>query len=254
MGKFPAYLAAMQAGPGRAYRSPQNIRQFVAPFLVDVLPVPWETKSRLRGFGIDTLGQIAELPLGPLQAQFGKTGARIWRLAQGEDDTPLMPQRWEEEIKEYLTFSTPTTNLNPLLMAIDSLLGRIFAKPEMRGRYARVALLEGTVYNKPAWQWRIVFKSPVGDRHRAYFVIKSILESITLSGPMEDISLSLQELTGEAGLQESLFREVRRKQQLHQAIAQLKVSQGRNLIYQVREVEPWSRIPERRQALVTYDP
>ena len=29
---------------------------------------------------------------------------------------------------------------------------------------------------------------------------------------------------------------------------------GKPPIYQVREIEPWSRIPERRQALVQFDP
>jgi DNA polymerase-4/protein ImuB len=77
---------------------------------------------------------------------------------------------------------------------------------------------------------------------------------MALPGPLEDVSLTLKELTGEAGLQGNLFQDIRRRNQLRQAIAQLKASQGRNPIYEVKEVEPWSRIPERRRALVTYDP
>ena len=253
-GRFPAYLAALHAGPGRAYRSPREMGQFIAPFPVDVLPVPWAVKARLHSFGLDTLGNIASLPLGPFQAQFGKMGTEIWWLAQGVDDTPLLPQRREESVMESLTFPAPTAHLEPLLLAVDSLLGRLFARPEMRGRYTRLALLKGNVSSKPAWERRIVFKTPVGDRRRAYLVIKGSLENVALPGLLEDMRVTLKELVGEAGLQESLFREVRRREQLRQTIAQLKVSQGRNPIYQVREVEPWSRIPERRLALVTYDP
>ena len=253
-GKFPAYLAALSAGPGRVYKTTRNIRDFVAPWSVDVLPVEWEIKARLHSFGLDTLGQVAERSIGPMQAQFGKVGARIWRLAQGIDDARLTPRRQQEEFQESLTFPTPTGETATLFMALEILLRRIFARPDMRGRYARIALLEGAIYNKPTWQRRIVFKTPVGEIRQALFVIKSSLESITLPGPLEDVSLTLRELTGEAGLQESLFREVRQRERLRQAIAQLKVSQGRNPIYQVREVEPWSRIPERRRALVTFDP
>ena len=62
-------------------------------------------------------------------------------------------------------------------------------------------------------------------------------------------------LTGEAGLQSSLFNDVRREENLREAVRQLEVRLGRRPpIYQVREVEPWSRIPERRQALVQYVP
>ena len=252
--RFPAYLAALRTEPGGVYKTTQNIREFVASWSIDVLPIEWRIKARLHGFGLNTLGQIAECTIGPIQAQFGKVGGRIWHLAQGIDDTPLVPRRQEEEFQESLTFPATTGEIATLLMALEILLSRIFAKPEVRGRYARVALLEVTVYNKPTWQRRIIFKTPVGERRQAHFVIKASLEGITLPGPLEDVSLTLKELTGEAGLQDSLFREVRQREQLRQAIAQIKVSQGRNPIYQVREVEPWSRIPERRQALVTYGP
>ena len=139
-------------------------------------------------------------------------------------------------------------------MALDHLLARLFAQGEMRGRYARTALLEGQLVNRPVWQRRIVFKAPVGNRSLAYFLLKGTLADVTLPGPLEEIRLTLKDLTGEAGRQESLFQDVRKGERLHEAIAQLKVSQGRNPIYQVREVEPWSRIPERRRALVTYEP
>ena len=253
-GKFPAYLAALRAEPGRAYKPPLGVKQFVAPFPVDVLPVPWDIKARLRSFGLDTLEKVAKLPLGPLQAQFGPMGGRIWSLAQGKDDTPLIPRRLEEEVSSSISFPIPTTNLEPLLMALDHLSTRLFSQPEMRGRYARVALLEGQVVRKPAWQRRIIFKVPVGEKSRAYFVLKSVVADVALPGPLEEVRLTLKELTGESGRQESLFRDVRRRDQLRETVAQLKVAQGRNPIYQVREMEPWSRIPERQRALVTYEP
>ncbi|MEE8473195.1 MAG: DNA polymerase Y family protein [Dehalococcoidia bacterium] len=253
-GKFPAYLAALSAGPGEACGPPPEVRQFLAPFPVEVLPVPWEVKDRLRSFGLDTLGRVADLPLGPIQAQFGPTGQRLWRLARGTDDTPLLPRRPEEELSASVAFPVPTANMEPLLMAVDNMLAGLFARPEMRGRYARIALLEGDVLHKPPWRRRISFKTPAGDRRRAYLVLKGALESAALPGPLAEVRITLKELIGEAGRQESLFREVRRRDQLRQAMAQLKAAQERDLIYRVREVEPWSRIPERRWALITYEP
>ena len=41
-------------------------------------------------------GQITALPAGPLQAQFGMEGKRIWELARGYDDTPLCPRFTKE--------------------------------------------------------------------------------------------------------------------------------------------------------------
>ena len=139
-------------------------------------------------------------------------------------------------------------------MAVDNLLAKLFARPEMRNRYARVALLKAHALNRSTWEKRIIFKVPVGDRVRAHIVIKAALENVALPAPLEDMQLTLKGVTGEVGRQESLFSDVRRQEHLRQAIAQLKVAHGHNPVYQVREVEPWSRIPERRRALVTYEP
>ena len=253
-GKFPAYLAAVKAPSGRAYKPPVALREFLAPFPVEVLPVPWAVKTHLRSFGLETMGQVARMPLGPIQAQFGPTGARLWRLSQGMDDTPLLARRPEEDVSEWISFPVPTANLEPLLMAVNHLLGRLYGRPEMRGRYTRKAVLMGSVFNRAPWQHDVLFKSPVGDRSRAYFVIKSRLEFLTLPGPLEDVSIAFKNLTGEAGRQESLFHDLRRRDQLRDTVAQLEIVYGHNPIYQVREVEPWSRIPERRRALVPFVP
>ena len=253
-GKFPAYLAAIAAQPNTANRTPTELSDFLSPFPVDVLPVPWGVKARLHSFGLHTLGQIAGLPLGPIQAQFGPAGARVWHLTQGVDETPLVPRQPKEEVSDEVTFAVATANLGPLLMAIEVLLSRLFGRPEMRGRFSRIAFIEGHVMNGPTWQHRIVFKTPVGDKSRAYAVIKASLGDLTLPGPLEDINLTLTNLTGEVGRQESLFQDVRRTEQMREAIAQLKSSQGRNPLYRIREVEPWSRIPERQTALMPYDP
>jgi DNA polymerase-4/protein ImuB len=253
-GRFPAYLAATCAERGGAYKTPAALRDFLAPFPVDVLPVPWNLKASLHNFGLNTLGEIASRPLGPMQAQFGTVGATVWYLAHGTDDTPLAPLRPEPEVGASLVFPMPAATLEPLLTAIEILLGQIFSKPEMRGRFARTAELEGHILNRPSWQRRFVFKSPVGDKSGAYRVIRGMLDNLSLPGPIEEVRLTLKHLTGEVGRQGSLFQDVRRMEQLRETVAQLVVSQGHNPIYQVREMEPWSRIPERRRALVAFEP
>jgi DNA polymerase-4 len=253
-GKFPAYLAAVRSQPGRAYKPIMESKEFLSPFPVDVLPVSWEVKKRLHSFGLHTLGEVASLPLGPALAQFGNVGGIVWRLAQGIDDSPLFPLRPKEEICASVSFPVPTANLGSLLMALETLLSRLFARPDMRGRFTRTALLEAQVLNRPSWQRRFVFKPPAGDKARAYFVMKGPLDYLSLPGPLEEVRLILKDLTGEVGRQESLFQEIRRTHQLREAITQLEVAQGCNPIYQIREVEPWSRIPERQQALVPYKP
>jgi len=67
--------------------------------------------------------------------------------------------------------------------------------------------------------------------------------------------VTLSGLTGETGKQEGLFvAKGRRRAQLEEALRQLKARFGQSPVYHVVEVEPWSRIPERRLALIDYDP
>jgi DNA polymerase-4/protein ImuB len=69
------------------------------------------------------------------------------------------------------------------------------------------------------------------------------------------MKLTLGGITGESGIQSSLFSDVRKREQLKEMMRQLEVLLGcKPPIYQMKEVEPWSRIPERRQALVLFDP
>jgi len=254
-GKFPTYVAARCAEPGRALRVPEDVGAFLAGHPVEVLPLRWAVLSRLRSFGLKVLGQVASLPVGALQAQFGPEGRLMWELANGIDRSPLIPRRTEQTVSEWLSFPTPTASMGVVNLAVDTLLGRAFAQPTLTGRYARLATLEGQVHFGPHWFQRVPFREPIGDKSRSLFAIKSKLESHPVPGPLDDLRLTLLGITGELGRQTGLFPEFRRWEQLREALKHLEVSLGkRPPIYQVREVEPWSRLAERRRALVEYVP
>ena len=63
-------------------------------------------------------------------------------------------------------------------------------------------------------------------------------------------------LCGESALQGNLFPSKRGRQldRVADAARQLKNRYGRPVLAKVVEVEPWSRIPERRFALIDFDP
>jgi hypothetical protein len=76
-----------------------------------------------------------------------------------------------------------------------------------------------------------------------------------LPGPIEALTLELSGLIDATSCQELLpgFNS-RRPRQLAEASHHLKQRFGTSGLYRVAEVEPWSRLPERRQALIAYDP
>ena len=252
-GKFPSYVAALAAGSNRALKLSTDVPAFLASKTVKVLPVPWETKERLLGFGLRKLGQIASQRISPLQAQFGPTGRLMWELAQGIDPRPLNPRQTQTLVYESLSFPTPTANIEPVLLGARKLLQKGFRDPLLKGRFARVASLQGEVLNGRPWTRRIPFHEATGNAERAFFSVKVSLDRATLPGPLETLSLTLSGITGEAGIQSHLFENVQQNENLAESIRQVRAATNNRIpIYQVQEMEPWSRHPEERHALVEY--
>ena len=124
------------------------------------LPVPGEIISALRRFGLHTLGQVAAMDQALMIDQFGPEGGWIWNLANGRDDRPLMPLKHQETVTEQTSLPFSSTSLEMLLVA-DTLLRRAYARPVMRGRYARQAALECPVFGAAPWEKTVNFQEGV---------------------------------------------------------------------------------------------
>ena len=253
--KWLAYVAASASSSGRGLKITGEPGRFLTKLPVELLPVDFKLTTQLHEFGLHTMGDIAALPPGAMQAQFGKDGALMSDLSNGIDQRPLVAHQTEEAVSEYLEFPDATVSMSAILPAIEILLSRAYTHPQLTRRYAREAKLEASVLRRPPWTMRVAFKEPAGSPTKALFSIKSKLHDPALPGPIEDIRLTLSGLTGEAGRQESLWAEVRRDQKLQEVVNQLEARLDTTPpVYQVRELEPWSRIPERRHALVRLSP
>ena len=254
-GKFPAYVAAATAEGGRSTRVPQDVAGFLSGISVNLLPLSWDNKTRLQRFGIYTLGQLASLPVGAVQSQLGSDGEKAWELAGGLDNSLLVPHRYEPTVEESLSFPSPVVTWHPILMALEVLLGRAFARPEVGGRYVQAVTLESHIFRRPPWVKRFTFKEAICNKDKGLAALKSRMDSLTLPGPLEEMKLTLTGFTGESGIQTNLFPDVRKHEQLKDMMRQLEVHLGgKPPIYQIKGIEPWSRIPERRQVLVPFDP
>ncbi|MGQ9573627.1 MAG: DNA polymerase Y family protein, partial [Dehalococcoidia bacterium] len=117
-GKFTSRVAAIVSAPGEVCLVPPGQeKKFLAPIDVSLLPCSRNTLRHLGLFGLRTMGSLASLPLGAVQAQFGSEGRRIWELAQGIDRGPLRPLKREESIREHLAFYAPLISREALVTA-----------------------------------------------------------------------------------------------------------------------------------------
>jgi len=226
-----------------------EVEAFLHNLPCNVLPVSMKSKEKLHQYGLHTLGQVAALPPGPLFSQFGPEGKRIHDLSRGYDDTPLYPRMMEEVIEESTMLSSVTVSLESILVALEELLGRVFARISRVGLGIRSLTVWTRTWNAEQWERTVRFKRPAMDIKTVINRIKLVMEEYPQPGPVEQIGLNINHLGYPSGRQNSLFREIRSRDHLLEDIHQLELRLGNPQVYQVKKVEPWSRIPERRYVL-----
>ena len=255
--RFTALMAAHRAEPGAVVHVPlTEAPAFLATESVSRLPLEVEAVERLRLLGIDDCGAFAALPRSAVEAQFGLEGGLAWLAACGEDPRPVRPRPWERErVEEHVQAEPTLVSRESMLHALEQMLGRALRQPRARHRFVRLVRLRAETERGALWERDQVLREPLGDRGRLWTLLKSLVEYAEFPGPFSLVTLELAGLTEESGRQHSLFVEqTRRREQLDEMVRHLKVRFGESPLARVVEVEPWHRLPERRRALLEYDP
>ncbi|MFQ5878813.1 MAG: hypothetical protein ACE5IZ_01375 [Dehalococcoidia bacterium] len=254
--KFTARVAAQTTRPGLAKAIPSGQEAvFLAPLLTHDLPASESMRWRLRLLGLETLGDIARLLLGPFQSQFGPEGKRCWELANGIDSERLVPRVNEETVIRRLQLPAPAVTLDAILMGVERLVYAAYGDSDRRGRWVRKAVVRGALDGGSTWQLPIPFREALADPRNAWFAVKCAIAHRPPQRPVEQLEVELVGLSGESGKQAGMFEgKGKLWRQIEEAVRQLRAQQGRFPIGKVVEVEPWSRIPERRAALIEFDP
>lgn len=254
-GKFTARVAAGITPAGLIETiDPVNVQKFLTTASVTWLPLPADTIHQLQRLGLETLGQFADLPGHKVAARFGPAGRTAWELAQGIDKRPVIPAPYVEIVKETLVMPTPAVSREMLLVGLRQLISRMFSRPTLRGKQVREVRLSAIIERRESWERKLVLKEPCS-AERLIRAVELRLQALELPGPIESITLELGGITREVFHQEVLPQlRTRQDSPLIAAIHQLKQRYGLSPIYRIVEVEPWSRIPERRHALISYEP
>jgi protein ImuB len=259
--RFCAYAAATQAKPRRGGRSgraaiisSEAARAFLAPLSVELLRPRLVEGSglpaALERLGVRTLGELAVLPRSAVADRFGREGMRARELARGRDE-PLEPRRPGEELTEGLEL--PEAVSGPQLeRALALLVDRLLAHPGRRGRSFRRLRLAARLSAGGGWRVEIPLREASASGERLLLALSPKLGE--LPGPAQRLELAAVALGPPAHRQGSLVRAEReqRRSRLAEAIRHARVAGGRDAVLRVLEVDPGSRVPERRATLAPF--
>jgi nucleotidyltransferase/DNA polymerase involved in DNA repair len=260
-GKFVAWVAATRAKPGGAVIVPRGTeRRFLAAQPVSVLPLDPDTERRLRQLGLKTLGALAALPEAAVVAQFGRAGRRLWRLAAGRAREPVLGRPTPEPIAVTLTFFAPVAEQEMLAHALDQLVARALRDPRRSGWRVQVVRARAELEHGASWLVEATLKDPSADRERLRAPLVTRLAQAPPAGAVERLTVEFTAFApGTAELQ--LFARdavaaarAGRRRALRSAAQEIQLRLKRPLLSHVIEVQPWSRLPERRYALIDFEP
>ena len=109
--KFLAKIASDWKKPdGLFVIKPHHVETFLPPLDVRKLPgVGSATEESLHAMGVFKVRDLREHDLVALETRFGKFGRRLWELARGIDDRPVVPSRPRKSLSSENTFPNDIT-------------------------------------------------------------------------------------------------------------------------------------------------
>ena len=266
--RFCAYAAASRArsrgrrrsgrrsGPGTntAIVTPPRMRSFLAPLPVELLRRRLGERSKLPAtlerLGIRTLGEVAALSRGSVADRFGAEGLIAWSLARGEDSR-LRPRPFRERLAERIDLPEAVSG-QQLERALAMLVDRLLAHRGRRGRTLRRLRIAARLAAGGSWRTEVPLREASASSERLLLALAPKLGQ--LPGPAQRIELAALELGPPAHGQESLTRDARERRRalLAEAVRQARAAAGRDAVLRVLEVDPGSRVPERRATLAPF--
>jgi protein ImuB len=233
----------------------RQTRAFLATMPVSLLRVRAELAAlpeALERLGVGTLGELAALPIAAVVDRFGSAGKLAHRLANGGDE-PLCPRNPSEVVRESLELPEAADG-SQLERALGLLVDRLLARRERRGRSLRsVVLTAALVEQGGTWRQQVTFREALADPVRMRLALTSRLSLVP--APVRVLRLAVECFGPVASEQRGLLDDPRdaRVARLREAVSQARAAAGLDAALRILEIDPGSRLPERRAVLTPFE-
>lgn len=191
-----------------------------------------KTLELLHEKKIYTVGNIANTPLNEMEKMLGKSGAHLWRLANGMDRREVITQEKIRSIGHEHTFSHDTDNTNALLNVLMKLSEKISRRLREKDLSAKTVTLKIRLSSFTTYTRSNTLRQPSSHVEEIYSAAKKKLNQFDLSG--EKIRLlgiqtsNLVSSKNKSDLFEYVSEKHQKRERIHQAIDRLTEKYGAN--------------------------
>lgn len=122
--KLVAKIGAGEAKPnGEQLIEAGAEREYIAPLPVQKLPAVGEATARkLNLMGVRTIETLRRIPPRLLEREFGQHGTLLWKRANAEDDSPVVPYHDQKSVSTERTFQQDTADMGWLRDQLTSMV------------------------------------------------------------------------------------------------------------------------------------
>ncbi|MDE3092122.1 MAG: DNA polymerase IV, partial [Chloroflexota bacterium] len=116
---------------------------FLAPLPVERLPGAGKvTRAKLARWNVQTIGDLARVPVGELRAEFGKWGVYLHDAALGRDNSPIVTESKPKSISAENTFERDTRDAAEIEKLLGEMSEGVARELEREGFIARTVVLK----------------------------------------------------------------------------------------------------------------
>ena len=228
---------------GSDYRKPdavtlitkENYRQIAWPLpLSDLLYVGPATKRKLNGFGVHTIGELAQTPVEILRSKFGKIGDILSCFSNGLDSSPVADFQNQPVVKSIGNSTTAPRDLESgedvkmILYVLADSVARRLREQGLKGRTIHISVRDNSLFSFTRQKTLLSYTNLTGEIARE--ALSLFREHYRWKRPVRSIGISVSDLAADTIYsQTSLFcDEVKREkvERLDKALDRLKARFG----------------------------
>ncbi|MEM9291265.1 MAG: DNA polymerase Y family protein [Acidobacteriota bacterium] len=187
--KLAAFVAA-GVTPSPTVVADGEEASFLAPLSLHSLATSAQTLEVLRGWGIRTIGDLADLSRHEVSSRLGRSGQELHALARGQDPVPFQPRQPPPGFREGLCLEWAVVALEPFLFVARTALERLVERLRSRGLACQSLTLDLELEPEGHHQFRIDLPAPSCDVKTLLTLTRLELEARSPGAPILSFSFT----------------------------------------------------------------
>lgn len=147
-------------------------------------------RAEIERLGLRRVAELAALDASSVATRFGAAGARLWRIARGLDDEPLVPVPPPVEIVEGASLEYGETSLEALMFVVRGLVDRLAGRLRVQALACRGLVLALRLADGSRVEREVGVLAPTRDVKSLARLVRAELESDPPQAAIEAVSLA----------------------------------------------------------------